>query len=97
MGVVPFNHSDVNFPIKQGDRVAQLILKKIAIPTVQEVQELGETERGTGGFGSTGVQSSSQQGEGRQINISMTVNSQDPDQAVQVQMNIHQAQKPFKG
>ena len=60
VGVVLFNHSDVDFLFKQGDRVAQLILEKIAIPIVQEVQEVGETKQGTGGFGSIGVQSSSQ-------------------------------------
>jgi len=37
-----------------GDRVAQLICEKIVYPEICEVQELGNTERDTGGFGSTG-------------------------------------------
>ena len=36
------------------DRIAQLILERIVTPAVEEVQELPETERGAGGFGSTG-------------------------------------------
>ena len=61
VGVILFNHSDSDFQVKQGDRIAQLILEKIETPAVQEVQELGDTERGSGGFGSTEIQSSSQQ------------------------------------
>jgi dUTP pyrophosphatase len=40
--------------VKQGDRIAQLILEKIMIAEVAEVQELDETIRGEGGIGSTG-------------------------------------------
>lgn len=40
--------------VKQGDRVAQLILERIVTPEVQEVESLAETVRGAGGFGSTG-------------------------------------------
>ena len=42
------------FSVKVGDRVAQLILEKIETPDVVEVTDLDETERGAGGFGSTG-------------------------------------------
>mmetsp|Transcript_20496 Transcript_20496/g.35363 ORF Transcript_20496/g.35363 Transcript_20496/m.35363 type:complete len:205 (+) Transcript_20496:37-651(+) len=52
--VVLFNHKDEDFQIKAGDRVAQMILEKIAIAQVMEVDELDETERGSDGFGSTG-------------------------------------------
>lgn len=45
-GVVFFNH---------GDRIAQLVVVPVVYPDVEEVTELSETERGTGGFGSTGV------------------------------------------
>jgi len=38
-----------------GDRIAQLVLERIATPEVEEVASLEETERGEGGFGSTGV------------------------------------------
>lgn len=54
VGVVLFNHSDTDFQIEKGDRIAQLILTVIMTPDVVEVNELNNTERGTGGFGSTG-------------------------------------------
>ena len=38
-----------------GDRIAQLILERIVTPEVVEVDDIEETERGAGGFGSTGV------------------------------------------
>ncbi|OQE19027.1 hypothetical protein PENSTE_c016G07998 [Penicillium steckii] len=53
--VLLFNHSDVDFPVKQGDRVAQLVLERIYTPEVAVVEELEESVRGAGGFGSTGV------------------------------------------
>ncbi|XP_047317510.1 deoxyuridine 5'-triphosphate nucleotidohydrolase-like [Impatiens glandulifera] len=55
VGVLLFNHSDVDFEIKSGDRIAQLIIEKIMTPEVVEVDELDSTVRGAGGFGSTGV------------------------------------------
>ena len=51
--VLLFNHSDEDFKVKQGDRVAQLILEKIATPAVEQVENLNETTRGNQGFGST--------------------------------------------
>jgi len=50
-----FNFGEKEFVVKKGDRVAQLILERIYIPEVVEVEELDETTRGAGGFGSTGV------------------------------------------
>eukprot|EP00455_Lapot_gusevi_P050339 TRINITY_DN727_c0_g1_i2.p1 TRINITY_DN727_c0_g1~~TRINITY_DN727_c0_g1_i2.p1 ORF type:complete len:189 (+),score=46.74 TRINITY_DN727_c0_g1_i2:40-606(+) len=55
VGVVLFNHSEVDFKVNVGDRVAQLILERIALAEVEEVSELDDTERGAGGYGSTGV------------------------------------------
>jgi len=52
--VILFNHSVTPFQIRGGDRVAQLICEKIVYPEICEVQALGDTERDTGGFGSTG-------------------------------------------
>ncbi|TIB02372.1 hypothetical protein E3P94_01160 [Wallemia ichthyophaga] len=52
--VLLFNLSQKDFEINQGDRVAQLILEKIETFPVEEVEELSETVRGAGGFGSTG-------------------------------------------
>ena len=47
----------VGRPVRKGDRVAQLILERIATPEVQEVEDLEATVRGIGGYGSTGVAS----------------------------------------
>ncbi|KAG4200183.1 hypothetical protein ERO13_A05G194800v2 [Gossypium hirsutum] len=55
LGVILFNHSDVDFEVKVGDRIAQLIIEKIMTPDVLEVDDLDSTSRGAGGFGSTGV------------------------------------------
>jgi dUTP pyrophosphatase len=52
--VLLFNHGEKDFEVKEGDRVAQLVLERIYTPEVVEVQELEESVRGTGGFGSTG-------------------------------------------
>lgn len=52
--VLLFNHSETDFEVSEGDRVAQLILERIYTPEVVEVQELEESIRGAGGFGSTG-------------------------------------------
>ena len=54
VGVILFNHSDTDFAVKAGDRVAQLILERIMTPEVEEVEDLDDTARGAGGFGSTG-------------------------------------------
>lgn len=56
VAVVLFNHSDTDFNIKEGDRIAQLILEKIVTPEVVEVDSLDSTERGADGFGSTDLQ-----------------------------------------
>ncbi|KAK9080302.1 hypothetical protein SSX86_000060 [Deinandra increscens subsp. villosa] len=55
VGVILFNHSDAEFEVKVGDRIAQLIIEKIITPEVVEVDDLDSTVRGAGGFGSTGV------------------------------------------
>ncbi|XP_078430421.1 DUTP-PYROPHOSPHATASE-LIKE 1 [Wolffia australiana] len=55
VGVILFNHSDVDFEVKIGDRIAQLIIEVIVTPDVVEVEDLDSTVRGAGGFGSTGA------------------------------------------
>ena len=50
-----FNHGEADFAVSKGDRVAQLILERILTPDVVEVEDLDDTTRGAGGFGSTGV------------------------------------------
>jgi len=52
--VLLFNFLDKDFEVQEGDRIAQLIIEKIETPEVLEVEDLGETLRGTNGFGSTG-------------------------------------------
>ena len=52
--VVLFNFSDIDFEVKEGDRIAQLILERIYTPEIEVVPVLEETIRGVGGFGSTG-------------------------------------------
>ncbi|ORX34981.1 hypothetical protein BD324DRAFT_633486 [Kockovaella imperatae] len=52
--VLLYNHSDTDFEIKTGDRIAQLILERVAMVSLQEVDDLEATSRGAGGFGSTG-------------------------------------------
>ena len=54
-GVILANFGTENFEIKQGDRIAQAVLNKTEQITWKEVENLDETERGLGGFGSTGV------------------------------------------
>ena len=64
VGVILFNHGDQDFQVKMGDRIAQLILEKIDTPPVEEVQNLDNTVRGSGGYGSTGVKSGNDTGSG---------------------------------
>lgn len=40
--------------IHKGDRIAQLVIRPVLLPSVEEVTELSDTTRGAGGFGSTG-------------------------------------------
>jgi dUTP pyrophosphatase len=53
--VLLFNHAEGDFEVKKGDRVAQLVLERIYTPEIVEVEDLEESVRGSGGFGSTGV------------------------------------------
>merc|ERR1719415_310269 len=55
VGVVMFNHASVDFEVKAGDRIAQLVCEKISYPVIKEMKTLDETDRGEGGFGSTGT------------------------------------------
>ena len=53
--VMVHNISNNSYIIKKNDRIAQLILEKIKTPPVELVEELDDTIRGEGGFGSTGA------------------------------------------
>ena len=48
------NHQENTFEVRQGDKIAQLILEKCLRPVIGEVTEHSATERGVNGFGSTG-------------------------------------------
>ena len=52
--VIMFNHGDVEYMIKQGDKIAQMILERCETPPIEEVIEIEDTVRGTKGFGSSG-------------------------------------------
>ena len=52
--IILFNHSNKNFVINNNDRVAQMILTPIIKMELEETNELPESIRGEGGFGSTG-------------------------------------------
>ena len=53
--VVPLrNFGDGAYTIQPGERIAQLVIVPVALPRLEEARELSSTQRGTGGFGSTG-------------------------------------------
>lgn len=53
--VILVNHGAAPFEIRRGDRIAQMVIAAVPQSEIVEVDQLGETERGEGGFGSTGV------------------------------------------
>jgi dUTP pyrophosphatase len=53
--VVLHNHGSEPFPVSVGDRIAQLMIQHYLVPHFELVDELGESERGTAGKGSTGL------------------------------------------
>ena len=55
IGVILVNLSNAEFIVKDGERIAQLIIAKHERVNWKEVEVLNETDRGAGGFGSTGV------------------------------------------
>lgn len=52
---VLFNHGHDTFEVKPGDRIAQLVLERYRNVDVYQVETLDDTDRGDGGFGSTGM------------------------------------------
>lgn len=53
--VLLFNFGKEDFLIRKGDCIAQLIIEKIALPVIRDVDDLEETTRGEEGFGFTGI------------------------------------------
>ena len=49
------NHGADDFPINRGDRIGQMVISPVFQAHLEEVSSLDDTERGAGGFGSTGV------------------------------------------
>ena len=56
--VILINHGRDTFVVERGMRIAQLVIGQVPAIAVSEVINLTETQRGTGGFGSTGTQAS---------------------------------------
>ncbi len=52
--VVLLNHGSQPQTIQPGERIAQMIITPVLTPAYEEVEDLSDTDRGTGGFGSTG-------------------------------------------
>ena len=55
IGVLLINHGAAAVTVSRGERIAQLVIQPVARATLVEVQDLEGSERGTGGFGSTGA------------------------------------------
>ena len=55
VGVILANFGDSDFHVKKGDKVAQIVVAPVVQAEIEEVSEIDETDRGAGGFGSTGV------------------------------------------
>lgn len=55
IGVILVNLSSESFTVENGERIAQLVIAKHERAEWEEAKELSETDRGAGGFGSTGV------------------------------------------
>jgi dUTP pyrophosphatase len=55
LGVILMNHSEMVFQVKAGDRIAQIVVAPVTQATFEWVEETKSTDRGSSGFGSTGV------------------------------------------
>jgi len=55
VGVILINHGDDSFSIERGDRIAQMVIQELPKVRLVAVDALSDSERGTGGFGSTGT------------------------------------------
>lgn len=54
VSVIAINLGDIPATISRGDRIAQMVIQRVAVPDTMEVAELGVSRRGQGGFGSSG-------------------------------------------
>ncbi len=56
VGIIMFNLGKEPFPVRRGDRIAQMVICKLPEIELECVEELSDSKRGAGGFGSTGKQ-----------------------------------------
>ena len=54
--VILINHGEEEYLVEKGKKIAQVVFNKIEEPEIEEVEDLDETTRGEGGFGSTGLE-----------------------------------------
>jgi len=54
VGVILINHGSEPFTVNRGDRIAQIVFAPVTLPELAEVETLPDTDRSSGGFGSTG-------------------------------------------
>ena len=55
VGIIMINHGKENFTINEGMKIAQMVIKPTYEVNITEVNDLSDTSRGEGGFGSTGL------------------------------------------
>ncbi|NNU75786.1 dUTP diphosphatase [Clostridium estertheticum] len=55
IGIILINHSKINFRVEKNMKIAQMVIKPVLKVSIVEVSELNSTQRGKGGFGSTGL------------------------------------------
>lgn len=55
VGVILANFGDQDFAVSKGDKIAQVVIAPVTQPVVEETEIIDETDRGEGGFGSTGM------------------------------------------
>ena len=53
--MILFNAGENVFPVRRGDRIAQMVIAKLPDVELKPADELNETDRSAGGFGSTGI------------------------------------------
>ncbi|APC41270.1 dUTP diphosphatase [Clostridium estertheticum] len=54
IGIILINHGKINFRVEMNMKIAQMVIKPVLKVSIVEVDELNSTQRGKGGFGSTG-------------------------------------------
>jgi len=54
VGVILMNLGETDFTVKKGDKIAQIVIAPVTQPSIVETDTIDETDRGSGGFGSTG-------------------------------------------